>query len=77
MQLHTYEMGALLNIETSKREQKAAIVRSLRDEGIIDESLVDVLIKKKLNDKVFKIDSNGTLRQLFLSETNEELIRKF
>lgn len=31
IQLHTYEMAAMLNIETSKREQKAAIVQGLRD----------------------------------------------
>lgn len=36
-----------------------------------------MLIKKRLGEKVFKIDTNGTLRQLFLSDTNEELIRKF
>lgn len=75
--LHTYEMSALLNIETSKREQKAAIVQNLKDEGIIDEDLKERLIRKKLGEKVFKIDTNGTLRQLFLSDTNEELISKF
>lgn len=32
---------------------------------------------KKLQDKIFKIDTNGTLRSLFLSDTNEDLIRKF
>lgn len=31
----------------------------------------------RLIDKVFNIDSNGTLRKLFLSETNEYLIQKF
>ena len=44
---------------------------------MIGEDTVDKLIKKKLYDKVFKIDTNGTLRKLFLSETSEELIKKF
>lgn len=53
------------------------IIKSLRDDGIIDDNLVEKLIKKKLYEQVFKIDTHGTLRQLFLSETNENLIRKF
>lgn len=30
-----------------------------------------------MQEKIFHIDTNGTLRRLFLSETNEELIKKF
>ena len=39
--------------------------------------MVEKLIRSKLYSRVFKIDTNGTLRKLFLSETNEELIKKF
>ena len=34
-------------------------------------------MRKKLQEKVFNIDTNGTLRKLFLSNTNEDLIKKF
>jgi len=43
------------------------IIRGLQEENVITEDTVEKLIKKKLQDKVFKIDTNGTLRRLFLS----------
>lgn len=68
--LHIYEMHSLLHIETSKREQKAAIIHSLKEENIIDDEEAERLVKKRLNERTFKIDSSGTLRKLFLSDTN-------
>jgi len=77
MQTHIYEIHTMLNIENSKREQKAAIIRDLYESEIIDRDTVERLIRRKLFDKVFNIDTYGTLRRLFLSETNEHLIRNF
>jgi len=45
--------------------------------NIITESKGEELIRKKLQEKIFHIDTNGTLRKLFLSDTNEDLIKKF
>jgi hypothetical protein len=28
------------------------------------------LLKKKLNEKIFNVDTSGTLRRMFLAETN-------
>lgn len=35
------------------------------------------MVRKKLQEKNFNIDTSGTLRRLFLSGTNEDLIKKF
>lgn len=77
MYCHIYEMHSLLRIDPSKREQKALIIKNLIEENILTEEHGEKLVRKKLQEKVFNIDTNGTLRQLFLSNTNEDLIKKF
>ena len=39
--------------------------------------MVKILSSRKLMDKVFKVETFGTLREVFLSETNEDLVRKY
>ncbi len=34
-------------------------------------------MKKKLNEKIFNLDASGTLRRMFLADTNEYLIKIF
>jgi len=53
------------------------IINNLYEEGVIDERVVEKLIRKRLHEKIFNVDTNGTLRKMFLSETNEDLIKKF
>lgn len=43
------------------------IINNLYEEGIINEQVVENLIRKRLNEKIFNIDTNGTLRKMFLS----------
>lgn len=72
-----YEINALLGIETSKREQKAMIINNMVEENIISEDQGERLVKKKLQEKVFRVDTSGVLRKLFISGINEELVSKF
>lgn len=53
------------------------IIKNLIEENILSEEQGEKLIRKKLQEKMFTIDTVGTLRTLFLSGTNEELIKKF
>lgn len=57
--------------------QKAQIIQNLIDDNIVTEEHGEMLVRKKLQEKVFNIDTNGTLRKLFLAGTNEDLIKKF
>lgn len=77
MYAHVYQIHSLLNIEPSKRQQKALIITKLVEEGILSEQQGENLVRKKLQEKVFNIDSNGALRMLFLAGTDEDLIQKF
>lgn len=62
MLCHVYEMHSILNIDPSKRIQKALIIQSLIDDNIVTEAHGEFLVRKKLQEKVFNIDTNGTLR---------------
>jgi hypothetical protein len=66
-----------LGIETSKREQKAMIIGSLIEENVLSEEQGERLVKKRLQEKIFHIDTSGVLRKLFTSNINPDLIRKF
>jgi len=46
------------------------IIESLLDTHIIEEDTAEKLLKKTLQEKIFHIDTNGTLRKLFLFGTN-------
>lgn len=53
------------------------IIDSLIKMGMITEAKGEELITKKLQEKIFHIDTNGALRKLYLSDVNEDLIKKF
>lgn len=53
------------------------IIKSLVDENIISDEQGERLIKKKLQEKIFHIDTSGVLRKLFASGVNRDLIKKF
>ena len=60
-------MHSILGIENSKWDQKAKVVKKLLEDNIITEENANALIKRKLKEKKFTIDSTGTLRKLYLS----------
>lgn len=46
------------------------IIETMIKENIITEQKGEELIRKKLQEKIFHIDTNGIIRSLFLSDTN-------
>ena len=73
----TYELNVLLEIENSEREQKMEIIRNMVNEKIIPEDVSAKILTSKMTKKNTSIDSNWIMRKMFLSDTNEELIKKF
>jgi hypothetical protein len=53
------------------------IISSLIDENVLSEEQGERLLKKKLQEKIFHVDTSGVLRKLFISGINEDLIKKF
>ena len=52
------------------------IISSLIDENVLSQEQGERLLKKKLQEKILQVDTNGVLRKLFLSGINEDLIKK-
>jgi hypothetical protein len=53
------------------------IINSLVEENVLSEEQGERLVKKKLQEKIFHIDTSGALRKLFASGINHDLIKKF
>lgn len=53
------------------------IIKSLVEENVLSDEQGERLVKKKLQEKIFHIDTNGVLRKLFTSDVNRDLIKKF
>jgi hypothetical protein len=70
-------MNAIMGLESSTREKKNIIVNSLLTNKLIDEKTADCFIASKHCLKKFHIDSDGAVRKMYLSETNENLVKKF
>ena len=67
----------LLEIENSEREQKAAIIKNMLSKKLITEEMSAKLLTTKLTDRKAGFDSSWIMRKMFLSDTNEDLIKKF
>lgn len=76
MDFHIYEMNGILGLENTKREKKTMIVDCLSANGYIDDVTAEKMVKTKLLVEDFHVDTNGALRKMYLSETNEALIKK-
>jgi hypothetical protein len=53
------------------------IIKSLVEENVLSDEQAERLVKKKLQEKIFHIDTSGVLRKLFTSGVNRDLIKKF
>jgi hypothetical protein len=69
---HVYEMHSILGIDSSMAEKKEMIFEILRKNNIVS----DKIFNSKMVFKKFHIDTHGALRKMYLSETNEDLVRK-
>lgn len=58
------------------RQKKEMILDILTRSSLIDESLGQKIFNNKLIIKKFHIDTHGALRKMYLSATNEDLVRK-
>ena len=65
-----------MGIEKSEREQKTKIIENIVKEGILTQENAANLLTRK-NQKIEGIDVNWIMRKMFLSDTNESLIKKF
>lgn len=65
-------MHSILGIESSATEKKEMIFEILRRNNIVN----DKMFNNKMVFKKFHIDTHGALRKMYLSETNEDLVRK-
>ncbi len=53
------------------------IIECLLRNNLINEPTADSILNTKHMLKKFRIDTNGALRKMYLSEANEELVKKF
>lgn len=73
----TYGLNVLLEIEVSQREQKTMIIKNMVKQNIISEEQSVKVLTKKLTERDSSFDSNWIMRKAFLSDTNQQLIKKF
>ena len=52
------------------------IINSLVDDSILTKKQGEKLVRQKLQEKKFQIDSNFALRKLFLADVSEDFISK-
>ena len=72
-----FDMHILLGIETTWREQKAVVIRGMKNRGVIDPAIGKELLHKRLGKKNFKLDEDCTLRKTYLQGTHPQLVEKF
>jgi hypothetical protein len=64
-------------MKTSRREQKRVVIDSLIKSEIIDKSVGYNLLVRKAENRKFIIDQDCTVRKMYLSGTDKNLIDKF
>lgn len=69
-------MRALLQLYASKREQKEMIIETLVNDSLLTEQQGEALIKKKMQEKILRVNSNGVMRKVLMADINEQLISK-
>lgn len=69
-------MRALLQLYASKREQKEMIIETLVNDSLLTEEQGEALIKKKLQEKRLRVNSDGVMRKVLVADINEQLISK-